>query len=596
MKNTFFLFILSLLYSAIGFSQKYGIPVTKTDQEAYIINFSNIGTTPRMKINIETDLTDTYAIQSFTDTTLVFKSKDELKEYEKLFNKRQDIIKEKAELIQKIENLKTTGKTSDAQKLQSKYDKLSIEPIDIRKYINNRTYLKPGMKILLLFDRYDKRDENIPLRITVITDFNKEESIKGILEKIGEVSVVDGRKVRLDKNVNIEGGNRSKKEGGYKGKVFKSFKELETGMELELEGRNQPDGIFLVTEAEVFPNDHKETDDVLKLNLKKTIIFDKNYKSFSIGTRKFTILTDTSVNNYINKISNALIPTYLKEVSEHSVSYIPFKFYVVVDDVFNACAYPDGNVFINTGLLKAIDNSSQLAAVIGHEISHVTNKHGRKNYELKQKTDFVSEAAEFARKALQKKTEGDSTILGIPKSQIGVLVNTFGGPYLTSRYNRDYEIQADRCGLSLMEKAGYDPREASKMWETLHQQAKLEEREEDRLLTRYINDGTKKLQSIYSSHPDTFERYRNINLLIALNYQEKDFAQDKVKYQQQEIEYRTFKEKLKRILEHKEDKKSDVSKIDNNKTSQKENTIAPPLIKKSEKKSSPQPQKKIKKA
>jgi predicted Zn-dependent protease len=112
-----------------------------------------------------------------------------------------------------------------------------------------------------------------------------------------------------------------------------------------------------------------------------------------------------------------------------------------------------------------------------------------------------------------------------------------------------YETQADRCGLSLMERAGFDPREGAKIWEILHQEASMEDKmNENDLLKKFTNKGSRMFLSLYNSHPETLQRYRNTNLLMALNYQEKDFSLDKKRYEQQTIEYRNFKLKLEHLL------------------------------------------------
>ena len=61
---------------------------------------------------------------------------------------------------------------------------------------------------------------------------------------------------------------------------------------------------------------------------------------------------------------------------EARASGFVFTFEVVADPSINAFALPGGPMFINTGLLKAVDNEAQLAAVMGHEMSHVVLRHG----------------------------------------------------------------------------------------------------------------------------------------------------------------------------------------------------------------------------
>lgn len=375
---------------------------------------------------------------------------------------------------------------------------------------------------------------------------------------------MDGRKVKLDNKTIIKGKNRPNG-GGYEGKKFGNLNDLDPGMILSIEGHRQNDGFFVISEGTALPYDFTQTDDLLKRQLQKTLHIDYSKNIISIGKNSMGLLKDTLLDNYITKIGYSLIPSYLKNLSERSENYIPFKFHIVIDSTFNACAYPDGNVFVNTGLLLGVKNPSQLATVIGHEISHVTNKHGRKSYEKNQKTNFLSDLASEANKTLNSLniTKIDTSILGLSQEQMIVMFKTFGGPILTSYFSRELEEQADRCGLILIEKAGYDPREASKMWYDLHEQTKIEESTEninESILNKLKKKGNNASISLYNSHPKTLERARNLDLLIALNYQEKDFSEDKVKFQRQEIEYKNIKEHLVNLLKPQIIKKEEMVK------------------------------------
>jgi predicted Zn-dependent protease len=239
-----------------------------------------------------------------------------------------------------------------------------------------------------------------------------------------------------------------------------------------------------------------------------------------------------------------------------------------VNEEFNACAYPDGNVFVNTGLILALQNTSQLASVMAHEIAHVTNKHSKKQYEANQNIKLANDILETGKNGVnllnafngkqsnsstqnEKKSLADTTtaILGIPKQDITTMLKTYGGAFFTSYYSRELETQADRSGLYFLERAGYDPREASEMWYTLNKEAKKDEDlEKVSIFDKFKNFGKTLITSLYNSHPETIKRAHNIDLLIAKNFQEKDFTESNAKYQAQQKDYTKFKEKLKLIL------------------------------------------------
>src|SRR6266568_5750078 len=87
--------------------------------------------------------------------------------------------------------------------------------------------------------------------------------------------------------------------------------------------------------------------------------------------RQMQIVKDPFLNDYVNRVGRKLA-----NAPEARASGFPFTFEVVADPSINAFALPGGPMFINTGLLKAVDNEAELAGVMGHEMSHVILRHG----------------------------------------------------------------------------------------------------------------------------------------------------------------------------------------------------------------------------
>ncbi len=87
--------------------------------------------------------------------------------------------------------------------------------------------------------------------------------------------------------------------------------------------------------------------------------------------RQMPIIRDPFLNAYVTHVGKRLVSA--REAQE---SGFPFTFEVVADPSINAFALPGGPMFINTGLLRAVDNEAQLAGVMGHEMSHVILRHG----------------------------------------------------------------------------------------------------------------------------------------------------------------------------------------------------------------------------
>ncbi len=125
-------------------------------------------------------------------------------------------------------------------------------------------------------------------------------------------------------------------------------------------------------------------------------------------------------------------------------------------DSVNAFALPGGKVAIYTGILPITSNEDGLAAVMGHEIAHVTARHGGERMSQQFAAGVLTAAAAIG---LEESDLDDSTKVGILAAlgvgaQFGVLLP----------YSRTHESEADEIGLRFMIRAGYDPFEAPKLW------------------------------------------------------------------------------------------------------------------------------------
>lgn len=160
------------------------------------------------------------------------------------------------------------------------------------------------------------------------------------------------------------------------------------------------------------------------------------------------------------------------------------RVHLVRTPLFNASMAPNGMMQVWTGLLLRIDNEAQLAAVLGHEIGHYLERHS-----LQQLRDAKSRSA-FAQ------------VLGLFGS-VGALgqIATLAGMLA---YSREQEREADRIGVQLMRRAGYDPAEASRVWENLGAE----------LRARGEGEG-RGLSPLFASHPPSEERRQTLAELAA---------------------------------------------------------------------------------
>jgi len=162
--------------------------------------------------------------------------------------------------------------------------------------------------------------------------------------------------------------------------------------------------------------------------------------------------TDPKLTAYVNCVAKAA--TAGIDGSGGAWDVVLFK-----DDAVNAFALPGGHIGVYTGLLKAAKNQDQLATVLGHEVAHVVARHGNERLTTQLATEGVVLAAGVAL-AGQNESKRTQTLalLGLG-AQVGVLLP----------FSRVQESEADRIGLTMMARAGFDPRESIKLWENMSQ-------------------------------------------------------------------------------------------------------------------------------
>jgi predicted Zn-dependent protease len=155
------------------------------------------------------------------------------------------------------------------------------------------------------------------------------------------------------------------------------------------------------------------------------------------------------VKKHLVLIEDPSIVSYVNRIGEHIVAQLPsspfdFHFYIVKEDVYNAFAAPAGYVFINSGLLAAMDSEEELAGILGHEIAHVLCRHISKQIERSQKIGLATLAGVLTGIFL-----GGSAAAAISTSSIAA------GQSLSLKYSREHETEADQVGLKYLTKAGY---------------------------------------------------------------------------------------------------------------------------------------------
>ncbi|MEO8344193.1 MAG: M48 family metalloprotease [Betaproteobacteria bacterium] len=193
-------------------------------------------------------------------------------------------------------------------------------------------------------------------------------------------------------------------------------------------------------------------------------------------------LDDPEVNDYLNELGNRLVNSTRDARQD-------FLFFAVPDPQINAFALPGGFIGVNTGLIVLAQNESQLASVLAHEISHITQHHVTRGM-VKQQDVLMTTLAGLALAILASKAGGggnsgtQATAAAIAGTQALAIQQQIN-------FTRENEYEADRIGFSRLVAAGFDPNAMAVFFDRLQRNS------------RFVDGNT---PSYLRSHPITFER------------------------------------------------------------------------------------------
>lgn len=163
---------------------------------------------------------------------------------------------------------------------------------------------------------------------------------------------------------------------------------------------------------------------------------------------KYPLLDDPALTKYVNDAG--LLVAY---ASDRPSTFGGYHFAVLNSDEPNAFACPGGIILINKGLLKDVKDEDQLAAILGHEVAHVSHRHGISAIKKSRWTKFAFFAAGEVGKQYS-------------SNEIGQLVGEFQGvvsdvakKVMESGYSKSDEKNADENGMKFAYDAGYNPAE-----------------------------------------------------------------------------------------------------------------------------------------
>ena len=166
--------------------------------------------------------------------------------------------------------------------------------------------------------------------------------------------------------------------------------------------------------------------------------------------------TDRAKIDYIHCVAQAVVMELPPDYRD-----LDWEMAIFQSDSVNAFAMPGGKIGVMTGILKAAQNQDQLAAVIGHEIAHVTARHAN---ERASRGSFSNVGVQVAAVLLGGGHQG-ATYSAYEALQAGAALG------IMLPFSRSQESEADVIGLEYMAKAGFDPRESVPLWQNMGQEA-----------------------------------------------------------------------------------------------------------------------------
>lgn len=181
---------------------------------------------------------------------------------------------------------------------------------------------------------------------------------------------------------------------------------------------------------------------------------------------------------------NARVQAYVKTIGERLAPMgerkdVTYTFTVLDSPQINAFALPGGYVYVTRGLMAWANSEAELAAVMGHEIGHITARHSAARY-----------------------SQGVAAQLGL--SVLGAVTNTplvnqaagLGSDLLLAQYSQGQEHEADTLGIRYTSKTGYDPRGMSLFLQQLNRETQYEQKFRGQRGGGGLND-------FFASHPST---------------------------------------------------------------------------------------------
>lgn len=200
------------------------------------------------------------------------------------------------------------------------------------------------------------------------------------------------------------------------------------------------------------------------------------------------------IKNYFELVEDDFANQFVINLGEYlvrplEIKHFPFRFYIINDNTLNAFAAPGGHIFIFSGLVEAMESLDELAAVICHEIGHVSARHLSQRIEQSKKIGLATMAGILA-----------GALIGGEIAQAMMAGSMAAGAQVQLHYSRNDERQADQLGFEYMKQSGFDPSGLIKTLQTLQRSNWL---------------GTDRIPAYLMTHPTGPERMSNLDAMLS---------------------------------------------------------------------------------
>jgi len=221
--------------------------------------------------------------------------------------------------------------------------------------------------------------------------------------------------------------------------------------------------------------------------------------SFEQMKKEIPISNHTEVNAFVGCVANAITSNVPKSVHQGAWEVVVFD-----SEQINAFALPGGKIGVYTGILNVTEDQHQLAAIMGHEVGHVLERHSNERLSANKLSNVGLMVATIALGA------SDVEDKGLWMAGLGIGIQ-YG---LIMPYSRAHESEADIVGQDLMAHSGFDPRASVKLWQNMSKLSKDTPPE------------------FMSTHPANETRIKQLSehLPISLPYYQQASAQGKVNH------------------------------------------------------------------